>query len=64
MIQDYDPRIQQVFFEIKKAISGKDSIIEKIFLAALAKGNVLMDDIPGVGKTTLALAFSKSLSLQ
>ena len=31
MIQDYDPRIQQVFFEIKKAISGKDSIIEKIF---------------------------------
>jgi len=63
MIQDYNTTIQNVFMEIKKAINGKDEIIEKILLAVLARGNVLMDDIPGVGKTTLALAFSKSLSL-
>lgn len=63
MIQDYNATIQQVFLEIKKVIAGKDEIIEKILLAVLARGNVLMDDIPGVGKTTLALAFSKSLSL-
>lgn len=63
MIQDYNTTMQNVVMEIKKAINGKDEIIEKILLALLARGNVLMDDIPGVGKTTLALAFSKSLSL-
>lgn len=49
--------------EVKKAVIGKDEIIQKILIAILAKGHVLLEDIPGVGKTTLAIAFSKATSL-
>jgi MoxR-like ATPase len=49
---------------VKKAVIGKDAIIIKVLLAVLCKGHVLIEDIPGVGKTTLALAFSKALSLE
>lgn len=54
---------QNVIGEIKKVIIGKDDIIVKVLLAILAGGHVLIEDIPGVGKTTLALALSKALSL-
>ena len=52
-----------VMKEIQKAVVGKNDIIEKLLLALLSKGHVLLEDIPGVGKTTLAVAFSKSTSL-
>lgn len=54
---------QEVFNEVKKVIIGKDDIIIKVLLSILAGGHVLIEDIPGVGKTTLALALSKALSL-
>lgn len=47
----------------KKAVIGKDETIIKVLLAILAKGHILIEDIPGVGKTTMALAFSKAMSL-
>ncbi len=50
--------------EVKKAIIGKDDIIELVMMAILAGGHILIEDIPGVGKTTLALAFSKAMSLE
>lgn len=50
--------------EITKAVIGKNDIVEKILMAVLAGGHVLMEDIPGVGKTTMALAFSRVLSLK
>ena len=53
----------KVIREIKKVIIGKDDIIIKVLLSILAGGHVLIEDIPGVGKTTLALALSKALSL-
>ena len=53
-----------VIQEVRKAVKGKDEIIEKVMMAVLAKGHILMEDIPGVGKTTLALAFSKSMALK
>lgn len=53
----------RVIREIKKVIIGKDDIIIKVLLSILAGGHVLIEDIPGVGKTTLALALSKALSL-
>ena len=56
--------VQKVISETKKAVIGKDDIIIKIILAILSKGHVLLEDIPGVGKTTLAMAFSKALSLE
>lgn len=49
--------------EIKKAVIGKDDCVHKIMAAVLAGGHILIEDIPGVGKTTMALAFSKSMSL-
>jgi MoxR-like ATPase len=49
--------------EVKKTIIGKDKIIVKVLLGIIARGHILLDDIPGVGKTTLALAFSKVLGL-
>lgn len=59
----YTDQINSVIAEVKKAVIGKDAIIIKTLLAMLCKGHILIEDIPGVGKTTLALAFSKALSL-
>ena len=49
--------------EISKVIVGKDEVIAKVLMAILSGGHVLLDDVPGVGKTTLALSFSKALGL-
>lgn len=56
--------VQQVITETKKAVIGKDDIIIKIILALISKGHILLEDIPGVGKTTLAMAFSKAFNLK
>ena len=50
--------------QVKKAVVGKDEVLAKALLAILARGHILLEDIPGVGKTTMALAFSKALALQ
>lgn len=60
----YHNYINKILSEVKKAVVGKDTVIIKVLLAILSKGHVLIEDIPGVGKTTLALAFSKALSLE
>ena len=52
-----------VVMEVKKAIVGKDPVIVKALAAILARGHILLEDIPGVGKTTMALAFAKALDL-
>lgn len=54
---------EQVIREIKKVFIGKDKIIEKVLMAIYAGGHILLEDAPGVGKTTLALAFSRALDL-
>ena len=60
----YAKQINDIVTEVKKAVIGKDAIIIKTLLAILCKGHILIEDIPGVGKTTMALAFSKALSLE
>ena len=50
--------------QVKKAVVGTDEVLAKVLLAILARGHILLEDIPGVGKTTMALAFSKALALQ
>ena len=57
-------KVFRITQEIKKVIHGKDDIIYMMLAGILAGGHVLLEDIPGVGKTTLALALSKSLSLK
>ena len=54
----------QVVNEVKKAVVGKDDTVVKTLIAILARGHVLLEDIPGVGKTTMAIAFSKALGLK
>lgn len=55
---------QNIIAEVKKVINGKDRAIITALLAILANGNILIEDIPGVGKTTMAVAFSKALGLE
>ena len=52
-----------IIHEVKKVICGKDSVIEVTLTAILAGGHILMEDVPGVGKTTMAIAFSKTMGL-
>ncbi len=56
-------RLTEIRSEVGKIIKGKDEIILKILAAILAEGHILMEDIPGVGKTTLATSFAKTMSL-
>ena len=55
--------VHTVLQEVKKVIVGKDDVLAKSLLTILAGGHILLEDIPGVGKTTMALAFSKALGL-
>ena len=56
--------VEKILHEVKKVIAGKDDVLEKIMMTVLSRGHVLLDDVPGTGKTTTALAFSRALGLQ
>jgi MoxR-like ATPase len=49
--------------EVKKSVIGKDEVLKKVLCAMLAKGHILIEDIPGLGKTTMAMGFSKAMGL-
>lgn len=55
--------ISNVIEEVKKVVIGKEDVIKLVMTSIIAKGNILLEDIPGVGKTTMAMAFSKAMSL-
>ena len=55
---------QQILNQVRRAVVGKDPVLLWVLAAILAKGHILLEDVPGVGKTTMALAFSKVLDLQ
>ena len=50
--------------EVGKVIIGKEDVIHKVLMAILANGHILLDDVPGVGKTSLAVALGKTLGLE
>lgn len=54
---------EQVMREVKKVFIGKDQIIEKVLMTIYAGGHILLEDAPGVGKTSLALGFSRALGI-
>ena len=56
--------VESILHEVRKVIVGKDDVLEKILMTILSGGHVLLDDVPGTGKTTTALAFSRALGLQ
>ena len=52
-------KIQNIKNEIGKVIKGKEEVIDTVLAAMLAEGHILLEDVPGVGKTTLALTLSR-----
>lgn len=56
-------KIQNIKNEIGKVIKGKEEVIDTVLAAMLAEGHILLEDVPGVGKTTLALTLSRVLGL-
>lgn len=55
--------VNEILRQVETVVVGKNEIMEKILMAILASGHILMEDVPGVGKTTTALAFAKVLGL-
>ena len=60
----YVVKTQSVMDSVNTVIKGKENVVRKVLAAVIAGGHILMEDIPGVGKTTLAMAFAKSLSME
>ena len=57
-------KIRELRTELAKIIKGKSEITDKIIMAVLAEGHVLLEDVPGVGKTTTALALSRLMGME
>ena len=57
-------KIKEILQQVRTVVVGKDETVAKILMAILAGGHVLMEDVPGVGKTTTAMAFSRVLGLE
>jgi len=55
---------QRILTEVRSVVLGKDTTLLWVLAAILAKGHILLEDVPGVGKTTMALAFSRVLNLR
>ena len=55
--------LEKVLTQINQIVIGKEDVTKKVFAAIIAGGHVLLEDIPGVGKTTLSSTFAKVLSL-
>nr|MCR5623624.1 AAA family ATPase [Lachnospiraceae bacterium] len=59
----YADKLHLVMDSVNTVIKGKDAVVEKVLASVIAGGHILMEDIPGVGKTTLATTFAKTMSL-
>ena len=57
-------KIADILEQMQRVIIGKRAVVEKVLMAVLADGHILLDDVPGVGKTTLAVALGKVLGMQ
>ena len=55
---------ESILREVKKAIVGKDEVVARALMVVLSRGHILLEDVPGVGKTTLALAFSRAMGIE
>ena len=56
-------KLNEILQEIEKVVVGKNEQVEKVMMAVLAGGHVLMEDVPGTGKTTTAMTFAKVLGM-
>lgn len=56
-------KMDEIQAEINQVVKGKEEVVRKVLAAMLAEGHILLEDIPGVGKTTLAMTIAKSMSM-
>lgn len=63
-MNDYHKKAEAVLQQVNQVILGKEQETAEIFLAFLADGHVLLEDIPGIGKTTMALSFTRSMDME
>ena len=54
---------KEILNQVRQVVVGKDDVLQWVLAAILAKGHILLEDVPGVGKTTMALSYSKVLNL-
>ncbi|MCL2697147.1 MAG: MoxR family ATPase [Oscillospiraceae bacterium] len=62
--EEQNKKIKQIIDEVEKVIVGKRDVVKMLVIALISGGHVLIEDVPGVGKTTLATALSKATGLQ
>lgn len=60
----YRENVKRILAQMNQVVIGKEEVVSKVLMAILAKGHILLEDVPGVGKTTLAVSFSRAMELQ
>lgn len=60
----YRKKAEELLTAVNSVILGKEEFTVQILAALLAGGHILLEDVPGVGKTTLAMAFSRAIGLE
>lgn len=63
-VTDFDPRVERVLLEVSRQVVGKRDAALRILCAVVAGGHVLIEDVPGVGKTLLAKSLADALDLR
>ena len=61
---EYQSSIDRIRNQLNRALVGKEDVIEMVIACLLAKGHLLFDDLPGLGKTTLAKALAAAIGGQ
>ena len=62
-VENFSRAVKQIKEEIKKDLVGQEDIVNNVIIAIIAGGNVLLEGVPGVGKTRLVRSLGKALEL-
>ncbi|MBN1901598.1 AAA family ATPase, partial [Candidatus Sumerlaeota bacterium] len=62
MARERQENLEKLRRNIEKIIKGKSEVVKNAIIAMLAQGHLLIEDVPGVGKTTLAHLLARSIS--
>ena len=64
LLEKVNNKKEELFLEISKDIVGQKDIIEHMFIALLCKGHILLEGVPGLGKTLIIKTLTKALDLK
>ncbi|GAH21560.1 unnamed protein product, partial [marine sediment metagenome] len=63
-IEKFQKQIEGIINEVKRIIVGQEKIIDEVLIAILSNGHVLLEGVPGLGKTLLVKSLSQALDLK